>query len=652
MKHLFSVLVMICVLCFSFETFAQSVDFLWTKQANGTLRDYPYALKFDPQGRLYLTGEFFSPTLTFSPSVFVNRTAAATGNCDFFLAKYDTLGNPTWAKMGGGSLTDRGYGVVVDKFGKVVVTGHYYGTATFDTVTRTSAGNLDCFTAMYDTSGNITWFREGKSVSQVSTRAITTDGLGNTAICGYFGTSTAPTVTFDNVILTTNGQRDIFVVKYNSSGVIQWGKNAGGNQSGEEGKDCAMDSIGNVYVTGIFKDTAYFGSQVLYGNGGYDIFIAKYNPNGDLIWVKKAGGPKDDEGAAIVVDKSGLLFVGGKFDSVAVFGTSTVFNNGKTDAFFAAMDTAGNFISVRIGGGTDNDALSDLAVDNKGNIYGIGSFRGTATFQTFPLTSRGEDDVFLFKMDYGVTQGWVKQGGGTDVDKGITIDVDYKGNVIGAGSFRLQAFFGLDTLTSLGVEDIFVTKITGYVVPVELTSFSASRNGNIVNLKWITATETNNSGFAIERKIADSWNELGFVNGFGSTTEPTYYFYNDNISNINYSGKVAYRLKQVDFDGTYKYSNEIEIDLNPDRFILEQNYPNPFNPSTNIRFEIGSKEFVTLKIYDVLGNEVTTLVNDVKEAGSYNVEFSASGLNLSSGTYFYRLNAGKFSQTYKMILIK
>jgi len=195
------------------------------------------------------------------------------------------------------------------------------------------------------------------------------------------------------------------------------------------------------------------------------------------------------------------------------------------------------------------------------------------------------------------------------------------------------------------------------VVPVELTSFTANTNGNSVSLSWSTSTETNNSGFSLERKQVfssqstvnnEEWNEISFILGHGTTTETQSYSFEDN--NLT-SGKYLYRLKQIDFDGTFEYSNEVEVIINaPEKFELSQNYPNPFNPSTKIRYQVASTNPVNLKIYDVLGNEVATLVNEVQPNGNYEVEFNASGL--ASGTYFYKLQSGEFIQTKKMVLIK
>jgi photosystem II stability/assembly factor-like uncharacterized protein len=186
-------------------------------------------------------------------------------------------------------------------------------------------------------------------------------------------------------------------------------------------------------------------------------------------------------------------------------------------------------------------------------------------------------------------------------------------------------------------------------IPVEFTAFTANVNGNDVVLNWSTATETNNAGFSVERKgSGGSWTTLGFITGHGNSTIVNHYSFVDR--NVAY-GKYTYRLKQMDYDGTSKYSNEVDAEvLAVSTFALMQNYPNPFNPSTNIKYQIPSDEFVTLKVYDVLGREVTTLVNQKQEKGEHTIHFDAS--NLNSGVYFYSVTAGAFKDTKKMILTK
>jgi hypothetical protein len=188
-----------------------------------------------------------------------------------------------------------------------------------------------------------------------------------------------------------------------------------------------------------------------------------------------------------------------------------------------------------------------------------------------------------------------------------------------------------------------------YIVPVELTSFTASAVKDEVELNWTTSTETNNQGFQIERMTAGgTYEEVGFVAGFGTTTEPKSYSFVDSKLE---SGNYTYRLKQVDFDGTFTYSNEVNVDVEiPLVYALEQNYPNPFNPSTTIKYSIADEGFVKLVIFNMLGEEVTTLVNTQQKAGRYEVNFNAAGL--SSGVYVYRLETANFVTSKKLMLMK
>ena len=205
-------------------------------------------------------------------------------------------------------------------------------------------------------------------------------------------------------------------------------------------------------------------------------------------------------------------------------------------------------------------------------------------------------------------------------------------------------------------------------VPVELISFTAKVEQSKVMLEWETATETNNYGFELERSLTpplskgegvSEWAKIGFVNGNGTTEEiKLYSFVDKNLK----QGQYLYRLKQINMDGSYKYSNEVEVQIQPGKYSLEQNYPNPFNPSTKITYSIPAVgtsvgtslmkflQFVQLKVYDVLGNEVATLVEEYREAGRYEITFNAS--DLASGMYLYILKAGDFVETKKMILVR
>ena len=200
----------------------------------------------------------------------------------------------------------------------------------------------------------------------------------------------------------------------------------------------------------------------------------------------------------------------------------------------------------------------------------------------------------------------------------------------------------------------YAVKLNGDL-PVELTAFTANINQNVINLKWNTATEVNNYGFEVERlqdsKIAglQNWAKIGFVKGNGNSNSPKGYTFTDN-SNLS-SGSYSYRLKQIDNDGQFEYSNSVEVSFTePLEFSLKQNYPNPFNPSTTISYSLPEKAQVSLIVFDVLGREVANLVNKEQASGFYNVKFDASKLN--SGIYFYKLTAGNFSEVKKLMLVK
>ena len=200
------------------------------------------------------------------------------------------------------------------------------------------------------------------------------------------------------------------------------------------------------------------------------------------------------------------------------------------------------------------------------------------------------------------------------------------------------------------VDGIRISTIWSDLVPVELVSFNASSNGSLVNLSWTTATELNNNGFSIERKTGSSnWQTIGFVKGSGTTTAINNYNFADR--NILSQTIYSYRLKQIDFDGTFSYSKIVQVSTNLiSTFELKQNYPNPFNPSTQISFSLAQNGFVTLSVFNLLGQEVKNLVNNSMEAGSHSISFDAS--SLQSGVYIYKLTSSGSTLTRKMMLLK
>jgi len=248
----------------------------------------------------------------------------------------------------------------------------------------------------------------------------------------------------------------------------------------------------------------------------------------------------------------------------------------------------------------------------------------------------GREGGILYSTDGGT--GWSLQSSGT--------------------TSNLNSIFFTDNLTGWAAgSNGTILKTNNGGTPVELLSFTCIVENDVVDLIWVTATETNNSGFEILRTTTnEEWSKIGFVPGHGTTTETQHYSFTDNDVK---PGEYQYKLKQIDYDGTFEYTQIVEVVVTfANKFSLFQNYPNPFNPTTSLQYAIGSKQFVTLKIYDNLGREMATLVNKEKSAGEYEVEFDGSAL--TSGIYYYQLKAGDpstspgqaYTETRKMVLLR
>lgn len=293
-------------------------------------------------------------------------------------------------------------------------------------------------------------------------------------------------------------------------------------------------------------------------------------------------------------------------------------------------------------------------------VAGLYKFTSSALITGSNVTLTGSStDVWIFQIANDLTVGngiqVILVGGakasnifwqvGTSATLGTTSV--FKGTIMADQSIALNNLATVEgrTLARIGaVTLVSNTVVIDFIVPVELTSFSAFADNNNIVLSWGTVTETNNYGFEIYR----NGNNIAFVEGNGTTTETQDYSFVDvNLQ----SGIYNYRLSQQDFNGTHRIVGELTVHFSvPEQFVLEQNYPNPFNPSTTINFSIPASGLVTLKVFNALGSEVATLVNEQKEPGSYQVEFEAD--NYSTGIYFYNLQAGNFVETRKMLLMK
>ncbi len=476
-------------------------DFLWAAKAGGSDIDTGYSVAADASGNVYVTG-FFSATATFGKT-----NLSSSGLEDVFVAKYDAAGTLQWVRQAGGTAYDEGLGIAVDGTGNVFVTGFFQGNASFGPTNLTSTGKSDVFVAKYDPAGNLVWVSLAGSRDDDVASAIALDTASNVYVTGYFdGTARFG----NNVLANFSGSDDIFVAKCDSAGHFLWARSAGGTND-DAGNGIAVDAANNVYVTGAFAGAATFASTNLAGtgtNGLSDIFVAKYDSSGSLLWVRQAGGTNEDQGDAIAADAAGNAYVTGKIFGAAAFGDTNVIGRG-VDVFLVKYDSAGNLLWARVAGGNNSiygDGGFGVTLDPMGNPCVAGYFSGIANFGPTNVPTAGLDDIFVAKYDDAGNLLWVRQAGGSDLDVGYAIAGDTAGNLYLTGIFVATATFGTTNLTTSSPSpdrDIFVTKL-GLVTPPKLT---IGRAGGDLLLSWPAAA----LGFRVEstdQLPATNWIDL------------------------------------------------------------------------------------------------------------------------------------------------
>lgn len=317
-------------------------NWLWAEKAGGAEEDEGNGIAVDGSGNTLITG-VFGGTATFGDTTLTTGGTIGT-LADIFVAKYDANANFLWARQAGdsaaGSIVDAfqaGFDIAVDGSGNGLVTGSFDGPTTFgDTTLSGTTGRPAMFVAKYSTHGNLLWANQADAFfADYIKNSITVDGSGNSLVTGAF----RYTATFGDTTLTSlNDTYDIFIAKYDANGNWLWVQQAGGaGFLADLGRDITVDASGNCLVTGDFNETAIFGDTSLTSAGGREIFVAKYDANGNFLWVEQAGGIGDDEGYGIAVDGSGHSLVAGSFSSDATFGDTTLTASGLGDIFIAKI---------------------------------------------------------------------------------------------------------------------------------------------------------------------------------------------------------------------------------------------------------------------------------------------------------------------------
>ena len=512
---------------------------------------------------------------------------------------------------GPGNSTDLANSIAVDGSGNVYVTG--YCTA--------SGTDYDYATIKYNSSGVMQWEKRYNGTGNLNDYAssIAIDVSGNVYVTGQSE--------------GTGSNFDYATIKYNSSGVQQWVQryNGPGNYA-DAARSIAVDGLGNVYVTGSGT-----------GNGtGVDYATIKYNSSGDSVWVKRynSNGNSVDAVSKMAVDGSGNVYVTGySAGSGTGYDYATIKYN---------SSGVQQWVKIYNGPGNLSDYANSISVDNSGNVYVAGQSRGSGT----------AEDYATIKYNSSGDSVWVQRYNGTGnlSDGANSIAVDGSGNVFVTGSSTGSGTdFDYATLkyNSSGI----LQWLKRYNGPINSSDYANSialdGSGNV----YVTG-QSPGSGLSYDYTTI-KYNSSGDsvwvkrYNGPANSTDNANSIALDGSGNVFVTGQSEGSGTGTDY-ATVKYSqsvgiNQISSEI-PDKFSLSQNYPNPFNPFTKINYELRVTNYAKLVVYDVIGKEVVTLVNEKQSPGTYQVEFDAG--SLTSGIYFYRLTSGDFTDTRRMMLIK
>jgi hypothetical protein len=386
----------------------------WARTWGGSgAYDYGYSVAIDGSGNAFVTGSF-SGTVDFDPGPGVDNHTS-NGNWDVFLSKFDSNGDLLWARTWGGSVWDWGYSVAIDGSGNALVTGSFGGTVDFDpgpgVDNHTANGNDDAFISKFDSNGDLLWARTWGGSDSVYGNSVAIDGSGNAYVTGEFYNTADfdPGPGVDNH--TSNGFLDVFLSKFDSNGDFLWARTWGGSDD-DKGYSVGIDGSGNAYVTGFFEGTVDFDPGPGVDNhtstgGSSDVFLSKFDSNGDFLWARTWGESGYDKGYSVAIDGSGNAFVTGYFfKGPADFdpgpGVDNHTSNGSRDVFLSKFDSNGDFLWARTWGGSGYDYVYSVGIDGSGNAYVTGCFEETVDFDPGPgvdnHTSNGYYDAFLSKF--------------------------------------------------------------------------------------------------------------------------------------------------------------------------------------------------------------------------------------------------------------
>jgi hypothetical protein len=516
-----------------------------------------------------------------------------------------------WVRSAGGVGDDVGFSITNDHNNNILVAGKIVSVANFDSLAIASMTyNGGGFIAKYDSSGNILWLNGISGSRTTAVQSIATDLNNNVYVCGHF-----TEITYTDIFsLTSNGSSDAFIGKYSANGNLLWIKSAGG--IGLDGAMSLICSDSLLFVAGEFRDSVYFDNTLLVSSGNSDIFLACLDFEGNYKWIKQAGGLYYDVPRSISIDNNSDIIIAGHINTSANFGITdtSVFTYGSIDPFVAKYSSAGEFLWVNSFGSIAEDRGISVISDINNNLFLHGHFYGTAYFDTITLQSTGIEDYFICKLQPNGDVVWANKIE-TRIDPyddfwNHTLESDEQGNIYITGYFMDSLVYDSFSVQSNGSYDIFVIKID-----------------NVGDLVWCLTAGNDHSYGDYSRSIARDDNGNLFITGrFYSTL-----FFGDSSITSNGSAdifiaKISETPLNIDF---LKETTQIDI------------FPNP----TSSFLSIVSEDNEIQKV-EILNNN-GKLISSYKNTNMNQIDVS----DLSKGVYFVRVFFEQMTITSKIIII-
>lgn len=432
----------------SVSSIAQSLNTTWIKSIRGSLYEQNSSMAQAPCGDIYTVGffqEYFGPLTSVSGE-------------DGFIAKYNDQGQLQWIKQLAGTSTDRVNGIVIASDNEIYIVGEFRDKFYYNNDSLVSQDQLDVLVAKLDSSGNFQWATSANGWGYESGNDITLSPNGNLVITGYYENN----LYFGTDSLLANGLRDIFVATIDQQGNPLWIKTLSG-PAFEEGKSVATDSSNNIYLVGSFRDFLYPNGNTISGNGSYDVYLAKYDQTGQLLWVETMGGPSADEGTYVNVDNKQNIVLVGWYDRYMEIDTILLSGSKEEDGFAAKFNPNGDLLWVESLAGTFDERSYGVDFDDNNNVYIMGTLDSLLILDGDSLKNRHLNrptDIYIAKYDEGGTYQWAQALGHYFNDFCYDLIVKDPTTIYLAGSFQDSSIFINDTIVSQNGYDVFVAKFS------------------------------------------------------------------------------------------------------------------------------------------------------------------------------------------------